>query len=258
MHDSTYPLYAIFSPLLFDKKQDEMLGAYASDFLNPFLEKHKQAKEELRLNLKEKLLEFLPKIKIDKEMIEEIKENIQPEFAHNILSALNLWELKNKSEIENELLCTELACQTILLHHPTTSHLEFEKITFQKYPLAFLLILLDEIQEWGRPVVLPGNMENFTKIEKSIELKEIIIRGLFKKKADPENWIFDRKEMEITLDYSNNKSIQIVDIINLKEKKEANLNRLNIGDAKLPNIIIKIISDVHGPEIINLKKIKYQ
>lgn len=261
MHDCTYPLFSIFSPLLYDElsskdDKDEKEEVYPSDFLSPFIQNHNIAKREFTEYLEAILPDFLPDIKIDARMEREIKTKDLSGFDHNLIGALNLWNLSKKPENTNQHLCVELACQTILLHHPLTE-LESGKITFREYPLAFLLILLDEIQEWNRPVVVPAKGVDPTKMKKYIELKEIKINGLSKKNSDSEKWSFDRDGIIFTLDYSNNDYITKSDILEIKNSKLENLNRLNIEDAHLPDITIEFKSE-DRILFINIKKTKYE
>jgi hypothetical protein len=243
MHDYTYPLYSLFYPFPFNKNNKvELLKSFIPDFLDPFLISYNSTIKEFRIEFQKKLKSFLDEVNIDKRLEELILQNVKSNIDHNITGAFNLWHLQKKQAEGNEYLCTELACQSILLHHPfqEKESIESKSISFDKYPLAFLLILLDEIQDWGRPVILTDNQKDPTKIEKSTDLNEIEIKGLTKKKGDSDRWYFRDDKIVITMDYSKSCNIEPVlsDIIKSKRK---NLKRLQIGGAKLPNILIRLI-----------------
>jgi len=259
MHDYTYPLYLIFYPFLFNENnKGEMLKSYISDFLEPFFKSYNSVIDEVRNEFKtKKLSRFLNTIKIEHRLKKLILKYVESKIGHNITGAFNLWRIQKQQREKNEDLCTELACQSILLHHPfsETEASESKSISFNKYPLAFLLILLDEIQDWGRPVILTENQKDPTKIEKIIDLNEIEIEGLSKEKGDTDRWYFRDEKIIITMDYSKSSNIEPVlsDIIKSKRK---NLKRLHIGETKLPNIIIRLKFKDWEPVEIPIERMK--
>lgn len=92
----------------------------------------------------------------------EFKYSEQFEYDHGVLSALCLLNgLGTPEEIQNndEYRGYILAAQAIALH-------SFKDIlpdqSFEKRPLGFLLILVDELQEWGRPIPIKVRDSYFT------------------------------------------------------------------------------------------------
>lgn len=258
MHDYTYPLYFIFEPLLFNKKnREKMLKAYIADFLDPFINNHNLTIKKFRKRFEKKLSKFLEAVKVEKTIKRHILKHIESNISHNITGAFNLWQIQKNQKEKNKNLCIELACQSILLHHSFTENesAESKSIRFFRYPLAFLLILLDEIQDWGRPVILVDNQKDPTETKKNIDLDKIEISGISQRMGDSNKWYFnDDKKIIITLDYGRKNNIEPRSIKRIINSKERNLRRLNIGDDKLPDILVRLKFKGWNPYDIKIER----
>lgn len=100
------------------------------------------------------------------EIESKVKKNVND---HGVLSATNL-TLLLKDDL-NEVL--KEAAKAIALHNNTEIEVEFKK-----YPLAFLLILCDELQEWGRKMIISDSFVS--------ELKQIALGPFLKKRNNKE------------------------------------------------------------------------
>ncbi|NIO20252.1 MAG: hypothetical protein GTN76_05780 [Candidatus Aenigmarchaeota archaeon] len=241
MHDSTYPLNALFSPLLFEKEgREKMLKSYHEEFLAPFIESHQKGLEKFNREFRENLPGFLDSLKINEQTKKLILEIEKPYLIHNITAAYNLWrKYKQQSQI-NDHLCMELAAQSILLHHPfgAGKNCNPGRISFNKYPFAFLLILLDEVQEWGRPAIITNDQYDPTRMKKSIALNKIDFEGISMDEKDPDKWYLSGKEIRFTLDFETNDRIEEKVVRDIIASKKDNLDRLHIGGEGLPDIIV--------------------
>ncbi|MDQ1354611.1 MAG: hypothetical protein QG657_4920, partial [Acidobacteriota bacterium] len=254
MHDYAYPLHLIFDPILFDPGcVEKMKKGFIEDFFNPFLDSHKSTKEEFVRSFKEKLTEFLEAVKIDEKYRANIFEHLNVDISHNITSAFNLWQLQKNQKEKNENFCIGLACQSILLHHPFGES-RGKSISFNKYPLAFLLTLLDEIQDWGRPTLITDDQKDPTAIKKAIDLNKIEIKGIFQKGKKLDRWYFDDKKITITLDYSKNNNVKPEHIKGISDSKTKNLSRLHIGSENLPEINVQLKFTAGSSDIIQIKR----
>jgi hypothetical protein len=104
----------------------------------------------------------------------EYQYSEQFEFDHGVLSALCLLnglgtpeEIKNDEENRGYIL----VAQAIALHSFKD---KLPDHSFEKRPLGFLLILVDELQEWGRPIPIKVQDSYFTTDVK----KENLLDGL--------------------------------------------------------------------------------
>ncbi len=102
----------------------------------------------------------------------------QFEYDHGVLSALCLLNgLGTPEEIQNndEYRGYVLAAQAIALH-------SFKDVlpdqSFEKRPLGFLLILVDELQEWGRPIPIKVGDSYFTTDVKKENLLDGVLLHL--------------------------------------------------------------------------------
>lgn len=253
MHDYTYPLHFIFEPFLFNEKnREQMLKTYIVDFLDPFINSHNLTIKRFRKEFGKNLSNFLETVKIEDTIKRHILKRIDSKLSHNITGAFNLWQIHKRQKEKNKNLCTELACQSILLHHSFTEDkiADFKSISFIRYPLAFLLILLDEIQDWGRPAILPYNQEYPTKKKDNIDLDKIEITGISQKMEDSNKWYFNDKKIIITLDYSKKNNVESSAVHGIIDSKKRNLRRLNIDNDKLPDILVRLKFKGPGPHEI--------
>ncbi|MFX1527417.1 MAG: hypothetical protein ACFFB4_07565 [Promethearchaeota archaeon] len=137
---------------------------------------------------------------------------------HGVISALSLLnslgtpeEIKNNDELSGYLL----VAKAIALHNFKA---QLKEYTFDNHPLAFFLLLIDELQEWGRPIPIKVRDTYFTTELKKITLLDEIILNL-----DEFNWLmkFKNKSAEKLMDFNFR--------IFSKEKKNT-FNRLNRGN----------------------------
>jgi hypothetical protein len=126
-------------------------------------------------------------------------ENGHPEFKfessvnldHGVVGAISLLkslgtpeEIKeNKDELEGYLK----AAQAIALHNFKD---ELPDYIFDNNPLAFLLVLADEMQEWGRPIPLQIRDSYFTAEMNKITLLDEVILTI-----DEVQWLMEYKKM---------------------------------------------------------------
>ena len=130
----------------------------------------------------------------------ESSKNGHPEFKfesgiqldHGVVGALSLLkslgtpeEIKaNKDEFEGYVK----AAQAIAIHNFKD---ELPDYTFDNNPLAFLLLLADEMQEWGRPIPLQIRDSYFTTELKKITLLDEVILTI-----DEVQWLMEYKKMK--------------------------------------------------------------
>ncbi len=243
MHDCTYPLNAIFSPPLFSGEgRVKMLNTYVPEFIKPYIKGHQWAAEKLKNNLRLWLRDFLPYLKINDSGRQVILNSEAPHLQHNITSAFNLWWIYNQQSRKDKRFCPDLAAQSILLHHPFPGSGidDFERIRFGKNPLAFLLILLDEVQDWGRPAIITTDQWNPTSMDKSIDLGKIKIEGITRMKEEPHKWKLSGHELVFTLDFEKNDNLKEGVAQRIIAAKEENLGRLYIGSQSLPDIKVRL------------------
>lgn len=109
---------------------------------------------------------------------------------HGVLAAIDFLLLFEKAMQEDEDLSQPLliAAQAIALHNTLMNEENIGIIRFDEYPVAFLLILCDELQEWGRPIAKRG--KHAPPIMNSMKLGVVL---------DGEG----RIQVEASLDFSN-------------------------------------------------------
>ncbi|MBY8994458.1 MAG: hypothetical protein KGD59_07895, partial [Candidatus Heimdallarchaeota archaeon] len=123
---------------------------------------------------------------------EEFRFKSEIELDHGVVGALCLLkslgtpeEIKeNRDELEGYIK----AAQAIALHN-FKDHLP--DYNFDNNPLAFLLVLADEMQEWGRPIPLQIRDSYFTTEMKKITLLDEVILTI-----DEVQWLMEYKKME--------------------------------------------------------------
>ena len=147
---------------------------------------------------------------------------------HGVVGALSLLksigtpeEIKQNRDILNGYI---LGAKAIALHNFKDKLPDF---TFDKYPLTFVLTLLDELQEWGRPIPYQVRDSYFnTSLQKISLLDEIILQ------IDESKWKFE---------YRNDKAKKMMDF-NFKlfcSAKERGFKRLSRGSI-FPETLINL------------------
>ena len=114
------------------------------------------------------------------------------ELDHGIIGALSILKslgspseiLENKDEFDGYIK----AAQAIALHNFKNKLPEY---IFDNNPLAFLLVLIDEMQEWGRPVPLQIRDSYFTTELKKITLLDEVLLTI-----DNVEWLMAYKKMD--------------------------------------------------------------
>jgi hypothetical protein len=107
---------------------------------------------------------------------------------HGVISALSLLnglgtpdEIKNNDEYEGYIL----TAKAIALHNFKA---QLKEYTFDSQPLAFFLMLIDELQEWGRPVPIQVRDTYFTTELKKVTLLDEVVLNL-----DEFSWLYQFK-----------------------------------------------------------------
>jgi hypothetical protein len=167
------------SQLIFEK-------LYSFKFLEELYEAAKTTNEDRRKEIYKILKQRLtPEFFDDSEFDKNFDEGW---YDHGILAAANLASLTRVNEIEVSNILRQ-AVRAIAIHN---GGLYPERVDIKKDPLAFLLILCDECQEWGRRVVVVD--------EAKPESRSIKLRGLIKKEAD--NYMIDNS-LTIVFEYTD-------------------------------------------------------
>jgi len=118
---------------------------------------------------------------------------------HGVISALSLLnslgtpeEIKNNDEYSGYIL----VAKAIALHNFKA---QLKEYVFDNHPLAFFLMFIDELQEWGRPIPLKVRDTYFTTELKKITLLDDIILNL-----DEFKWSmqFKNKEAENLMNFN--------------------------------------------------------
>jgi len=138
---------------------------------------------------------------------------------HGIISALSLLnglgtpeELKRNDEFNDYIL----AAKAIALHNFKAQLKEF---TFDNNPLAFFLMLIDELQEWGRPVPIQVRDTYFTTELKKVTLIDDVILTI-----DEFSWLFQFKNQKA-------KDLMKFDFNLFSSEKQKTFARLNRGES---------------------------
>ena len=107
---------------------------------------------------------------------------------HGVISALSLLnglgtpdEIKNNDEYEGYVL----TAKAIALHNFKA---QLKEYTFDSHPLAFFLMLIDELQEWGRPIPIQVRDTYFTTEIKKVTLLDDVLLNL-----DEFSWLMQFK-----------------------------------------------------------------
>ncbi|MFX1495997.1 MAG: hypothetical protein ACFFBH_00585 [Promethearchaeota archaeon] len=137
---------------------------------------------------------------------------------HGVISALSLLnslgtpdEIKNNDEYSGYIL----VAKAMAIHNFKA---QLKEYTFDKHPLAFFLLLIDELQEWGRPIPIKVRDTYFTtELEKITLLDEIVLY------LDDFNWLmkFKNKEAENLMGFN---------FKTFSNEKKNTFNRLNRGN----------------------------
>ncbi|HUT82971.1 MAG TPA: hypothetical protein VMZ29_17375 [Candidatus Bathyarchaeia archaeon] len=120
------------------------------------------------------------------------QQGSQIQLDHGVIGALSLLRsIGTPEEIKtnrDELLGYIKAAQAIAIHNFKD---QLSDYTFDNNPLAFLLILIDEMQEWGRPIPLQIRDSFFTT-----ELKKITLLDEIMLTIDEVEWLMAYKKMQ--------------------------------------------------------------
>ena len=154
-------------------------------------------------------------------------KNGHPEFAfksdisldHGVVGALILLRSlgtpedirENRDDLEGYLV----AARAIALHNFKD---KLEDFLFDSHPLSFLLVLIDEMQEWGRPIPLQIRDTYFTTELKKVALLDEIILAI-----DEFQWVMQYKNADA-------KKLIKFDFDQLCNGKKAAFFRLERGD----------------------------
>ena len=138
---------------------------------------------------------------------------------HGIISALSLLnglgtpeELKNNDDFKGYIL----AAKAIALHNFKGQLKEF---TFDNHPLGFFLMLIDELQEWGRPVPIQVRDTYFTTDIKKVTLIDEVALTI-----DEFSWLFQFKNQKA-------KDLMKFDFNLFSSEKQKTFARLNRGES---------------------------
>ena len=146
----------------------------------------------------------------------KFKDHIK--LDHGVISALSLLKgIGTPEEIRNndENIGYVIVARAIALHNFKA---QLKDYVFEKQPLAFFLMLIDELQEWGRPIPIQIRDTYFTTELKKVTLLEDLLLNL-----DEFSWLMQFKNQ------------QAKEIMNFKfeifsnDKKKA-FGRLNSGE----------------------------
>lgn len=138
---------------------------------------------------------------------------------HGIISALSLLnglgtpeELKRNDEFKDYIL----AAKAIALHNFKA---QLKEYTFDNHPLGFFLMLIDELQEWGRPIPIQVRDTYFTT-----ELKKVTLLDEVELNIDEFSWLFQFKNQKA-------KNLMKFDFNRFSSEKQKSFGRLNRGES---------------------------
>lgn len=138
---------------------------------------------------------------------------------HGVISALSLLnglgtpdEIKNNDEYEGYIL----TAKAIALHNFKA---QLKEYTFDIHPLAFFLMLIDDLQEWGRPIPIQVRDTYFTTEIKKVTLVDEILLNL-----DEFSWL---------LQFKNKKAKELMkfNFSKFSKEKEKTFGRLDRGES---------------------------
>lgn len=153
------------------------------------------------------------------------REDGHPEFDyqsnfsldHGVVSALSLLnglgtpdEIKNNEEYEGYIL----TAKAVALHNFKA---QLKEYTFDNQPLAFFLMLIDELQEWGRPIPIQIRDTYFTTELKKVTLLDEVLLNL-----EEFSWLYQFKN-------NRAKDLMKFDFNLFSKEKEKTFGRLDRG-----------------------------
>ncbi|MHA2182738.1 MAG: hypothetical protein ACXAAH_15060, partial [Promethearchaeota archaeon] len=166
----------------------------------------------------------------------EYKFNSSIKLDHGVISALSLLrglgtpeEIKNNDKYESYII----AAKSIALHN---FKVKLKDYVFDTQPLAFFLMLIDELQEWGRPIPVQIRDTYFTTELKKVNLLEELSLNL-----DEFTWLMQFKNQQA-------KELMKFDFGFFSNEKKKTFGRLSSGE-NFPKTIINL-QDI---KILNLK-----
>ncbi|MFW9971235.1 MAG: hypothetical protein ACFFDF_13665 [Candidatus Odinarchaeota archaeon] len=140
------------------------------------------------------------------------------ELDHGVISALSLLkgvgtpeEIKNSDEYNGYIL----AAKAMALHN---FKVQLKDYIFEEQPLAFYLMLLDELQEWGRPITIQIRDTYFTTELKKVTLLDDLLLNL-----DEFNWLMQFKNKQA-------KELMRFDFKLFSNEKKKSFGRLDSGE----------------------------
>lgn len=213
--------------------------------------------KEMYLDVEKGLTDFKNKFSVSVVRGELYKSEFTREFDHSKIGACLISNLLG----ESNLVCDMAAFITD--HHSSN-----ETLDFTERPLSFLMVLLDELQEWNRPVlgrkirdqILSEKIRDLSPfIEYPKIAPELKSVSLCSDKEDDFEIIMENKNLSLdfTLDYGDNAEVlkktdfSFPLMLYLKYK---DLQRLRIGEkAKLEQAFQKVLVEVSSISNINSK-----
>lgn len=174
----------------------------------------------------------------------EFKYKSEIELDHGVIGAMSLLKsIGSPQEIKeniDEYQRYIKASQAIALHNFKDKLTDF---VFDKNPLLFLLVLVDEMQEWGRPIPLQVRDSYFTT-----ELKKITLLDEIQLVIDEFQWL---------MAYKNMKAKQLIDFKFSRacEGKRTGFERLDKGKEFRQTRIVLQDYTLEKPEEAKLSKI---
>lgn len=148
----------------------------------------------------------------------EFKYQNQIELDHGVISALSLLKgLGTPQDIKNndEYIGYILAAKAIALHNFKA---QLKEYIFEEQPIAFFLMLIDELQEWGRPIPIQVLDTYFTT-----ELKKVTLLDELLLQLDEFSWLmqFKNQQAKDLMDFNFNF---------FSNEKKKSFGRLKSGD----------------------------
>lgn len=149
------------------------------------------------------------------------------DLDHGVISALSLLkgigtpqEIKKSDEFDGYVL----AARAIALHNFKA---QLKDYVFEEQPLAFYLMLIDELQEWGRPIPIQVRDTYFTtELEKVTLLDELLLT------LDEFTWLMQFKNQQA-------KNLMEFNFKLFSNGKKKSFGRLNSGE-KFPKTTINL------------------
>ncbi len=133
-----------------------------------------------------------------------IKDAFIEENDHGILSGLML--MKNVEGID-EILVREAGCAISM--HTETVYEQLGKLHLNQFPFAFLLVFCDNVQEWGRPVMMNLIPHLNVKLEDILTYKDTIeIKLIYQKLTSEQKRIIETNIAPITKYWHSNSNLK--------------------------------------------------